>query len=89
MNPVTVLVQILLLLLNIYEIVLLLRVLISWFRLDPYNPIIRVLYSLTEPLLQPIRQLLPPTGMVDFSPLVALLLLFAIRNVIQIVVAGL
>jgi YggT family protein len=89
MNPVTVLVQILLLLLNIYEIVLLLRVLISWFRLDPYNPIVRVLYSLTEPLLQPIRQLLPQTGMVDFSPLVALLLLFAIRNVIQIVVAGL
>lgn len=89
MNPVIVLVQILLLLLDIYEIVLLLRVLISWFRLDPYNPIVRVLYDLTEPLLQPIRQILPPAGMMDFSPLVAFLLLFAVRNVIQIVMAGL
>lgn len=77
-------VQILLLIINVFEIVLLLRVLISWFRLDPYNPLVRFLYDITEPVLAPIRAVLPSTGMVDFSPLVAFLLLFALRSAIRI-----
>lgn len=79
-----VVIQILLLLIDIYQIILLARVLISWFNLDPYSPIVRVLYSLTEPLLQPIREVLPRTGMIDLSPLVGFLLLFALRSVIGI-----
>lgn len=77
-------VQILLLIINVFEIVLLLRVLISWFRLDPYNPLVRFLYDITEPVLAPIRAVLPSTGMMDFSPLVAFLLLFALRSAIRI-----
>lgn len=78
----------LLLLIDIYQIILLLRVLLSWFRVDPYNPVARILYTLTDPLLDPIRQFLPSTGMLDFSPLIAFLLLFALRNVIAILAAG-
>jgi YggT family protein len=81
--------QILSLLIRVYEIILLLRVLLSWFQIDPYNPIVRILYTLTEPLLQPIRQILPPAGMMDFSPLVAFLLLFALQNALSILAASL
>lgn len=77
-------VQVLLLIINVFEIILLLRVLISWFRIDPYNPLIRLLYDITEPVLAPIRAVLPSTGMMDFSPLVAFLLLFALRSAIRI-----
>lgn len=79
-----ILVDILLLVLNVYEIILLARVLMTWFRPDPYNPIVRFLYNATEPLLAPIREVLPSTGGIDFSPLVAFLLLFALQRVIVI-----
>ncbi len=83
-------INIILLLINVYQIILLLRVLLSWFRIDPYtNPVGRFLYALTEPVLEPIRRVLPPAGMMDFSPLVAFLLLFALRSVIIILAAGL
>jgi len=78
------LVNILLRILNVYEIILLARVLMSWFRPDPYNPIVRFLYNATEPILAPIREALPATGGIDFSPLVAFLLLFALQRVITI-----
>lgn len=76
--------QILLILLNIYQFILLIRVLMSWFRPDPYNPIVKLLYDLTEPVLRPIREALPRTGMMDFSPLVAFLLIFALQRLLVI-----
>ena len=74
--------QILLLLIDIYEIILLARVLMSWFRPDPYNPIVRFLYGATEPLLRPIRNALPDFGGIDFSPLVLLLGCFFVQSVV-------
>lgn len=60
-------------LLQIYSLILLARVLLSWFpNLDPNNPIVRFLYEATEPILQPIRRSLPRTGGIDFSPLIVL-----------------
>ena len=76
--------------LGLYGILLLLRVLISWVRLDPYtNPIANFLYTVTEPVLQPIRSILPSTGMIDFSPMVAMLLVFALQRLLGILAAGL
>ena len=83
-------ISILIVVIDIYQLVLLLRVLLSWFRIDPYNnPFARILYQLTEPVLQPIREVLPSAGMMDFSPIVAFLLLFALRQVLTILAAGL
>lgn len=60
--------------LQIFQLILLARVLMSWFpNLDYSNPIVRFLYDVTEPILKPVRDLLPQTGMVDFSPLVVFL----------------
>jgi YggT family protein len=66
--------SLILLALNIYQIILLARVLLSWFPdINRSNPIIQFLYDITEPVLQPIRNALPQTGTVDFSPLIVFL----------------
>jgi YggT family protein len=67
------LIEILSVLLQVYSYVLLARALVSWIpNLDPYNPIVQFLYQITEPVLDPIRRLIPPVGgMIDISMLVA------------------
>lgn len=65
---------------------ILIRVLLSWLpmaniRIDPYNPAIRLLYSLTDPILEPLRRF-TTIGMIDLSPLVALLLLDFLRQIL-------
>jgi YggT family protein len=59
--------------LQIYSFVLLARALVSWIpNLDPSNPIVQLIYQLTEPVLDPIRRLIPPLGgTFDISILVA------------------
>ena len=76
-------------LLTIYVIILILRSLMSWMRLDPYNnELVRILYVITEPVLEPIRAVLPATGMIDFSPLVATILIIALQQVLSILASG-
>ncbi len=65
---------------------ILIRVLLSWLpmaniRIDPYNPAVRLLYSLTDPILEPLRRY-TTIGMIDLSPLVALLLLDFLRQIL-------
>jgi len=67
---------------TLYSIILLARVLISWFPVDPYNPIVRVLHQLTEPLLAPIRRLLPQTGAIDFSPLIGFVVIILAQRIV-------
>ena len=67
---------------QVYSFILLARVLTTWFQVDPYNPIIRILYQLTEPLLAPIRRLLPQTGMMDFSPIVAFIAITVVERIV-------
>lgn len=63
--------------LNAYLIIVIARALISWVSPDPYNPIVRFLYRVTEPVLRPIRRRLPTQGMgLDLSPLVVLLVIY-------------
>jgi len=56
------------------------RALLSWFNLGPSNPIIRFLHEITEPILGPMRRVIPMIGMLDISPLVAILLLNFIQG---------
>lgn len=58
-----------------FWILILARVILSFIRIDPYHPLVRLVYDLTEPILAPIRRILPPMSGLDFSPLIALLLL--------------
>ncbi len=61
------------------------RVLVSWFNIgpsSPFFPAVNVLYQVTEPILAPIRRVLPRFGMLDLSPMVALILIGIVRGVI-------
>lgn len=59
--------------LSLYMWIIIIRALLSWVNPDPYNPIVRFLYGVTEPVLYRIRRVLPPLGGIDLSPLVAIL----------------
>jgi len=59
------------------------RVLLSWFPHNPYNPVIRFIYEVTEPILSPFRRLLPSTPLpIDFSPIIAILVLQALEKLL-------
>lgn len=62
-------------LIDLYSLVVLVAVIMSWMRLDPRNPLVMIVRSLTEPVLAPIRQVLPPMGGLDLSPMVLLIAL--------------
>lgn len=63
-------------LIDLYSLVVLVAVVASWVQLSPYHPIGRIVYALTEPLLAPIRRVVPPIGGLDFTPMI---LLFALQ----------
>ncbi|MGD8998549.1 MAG: YggT family protein [Anaerolineae bacterium] len=63
----------------LYEFAIVARALLPWFRVSPYHPVMRFLIQITEPLLAPIRRNLPVIGGFDFSPMVALLILWAVE----------
>lgn len=76
------LLEIVLGLMSLYTWVIIIRALLSWVSPDPYNPLVRLLVTITEPVLKPLRRLLPPrrTGGLDLSPMVAILLLQLVKN---------
>ncbi|MCG5529422.1 YggT family protein [Halorhodospira halochloris] len=67
------------LLLNLYTILILVGVIISWVNPTASHPGLNLLYQLTNPVLRPIRSLLPDMGGLDLSPLVALILIHVAR----------
>jgi YggT family protein len=67
-------------LIDLYSIVVLVAVVMSWIGLDRRQPAAAFVYSLTEPVLTPIRNALPPVGGLDFSPMVLLIALRFLRN---------
>jgi YggT family protein len=65
-----------------YTFIVFVAVILSWFRLSPDNPVVRVTSALTEPVLAPIRKILPTAGGFDFSPMVLLLGLQLLRRLL-------
>ena len=67
--------------LRIFSFVVIAKVLVSYF-MSPYDPIRRTLDQVVEPVLAPIRNLMPQMGMIDFSPMVLLMLLWVLDAII-------
>ena len=63
------------------------RVIISWLvaaqMMSPANPIASMLYNVTEPLLGPIRNVIPRVGMFDFSPMLVMIFLFIASSILH------
>ncbi len=67
-------------LITILTWVIIIRALISWVNPDPYNVIVQILHRITEPILSPIRRIIPMHNMgIDISPIIAILLLWFVR----------
>lgn len=77
-------------LLGLYKWVVIIAALMSWVNPDPYNPIVRFLHAVTEPVFRPIRRLVGSRlGPIDISPIVVILVIiflqsFLVRTVIKI-----
>ncbi|HHU32930.1 MAG: YggT family protein [Zhaonellaceae bacterium] len=68
---------------EILDVLILARVLLSWITHDYSNPIVRFVYEITEPILAPIRRIMPRTALpIDFSPIIAILLLNLIEKLL-------
>ena len=65
-----------------YSFIVFGAVIISWIQLPPSSPVVRFLHTATEPVLAPIRRLLPDMGGLDFSPLVLLIGLRILRGLL-------
>ncbi len=73
-------------LVEILYLAILARVILSWIPVRNngfLNGILRVVYAITEPILIPIKKVLPRTGMFDFSPMIALVLLIVLQNIVK------
>ena len=69
--------------LEVYWWILFARVLMSWFNPNPYNPLVQFVLRLTEPVLAPIRRVLPAMGGLDLSPIMVLIALIFLKGLIH------
>jgi YggT family protein len=61
--------------------IIIIRALLTWVNPDPHNPIVQFLYSITEPVLLRVRQLIPMSGIgIDFSPIIVLLVIVFLQS---------
>ena len=68
---------------NLLQMLIMARVFLSWIPHNPYNQFIQLLYQITEPILKPIRKILPMQSMgIDFSPIAAFFLLGFVKKLL-------
>jgi len=67
---------------DLYILAVVVRVVLSWIHFDRQNPFVKFLIQITEPVLSKIRQVLPPFGGIDLSPMILILGLYVLRNLL-------
>jgi YggT family protein len=65
--------------LTIYMWIIIISALLSWVNPDPYNPIVRFLYTVTDPVLRPIRKKIGITMGIDISPMIVILIIMFLK----------
>lgn len=63
------------------------RSLLSWFPVDQGSPLYQLLFRVTEPIIEPIRRIMPQTGMMDLSPMAAIIMLLVMSQLVAGLVA--
>ncbi|MCD6548962.1 MAG: YggT family protein, partial [Thermodesulfobacterium sp.] len=59
------------------------RAIISWVNPYPYHPVVRFLYRVTEPVLAPLRRIIPPIAGIDITPAIVIFIIFVIQNLLH------
>lgn len=81
-----ILIQTIELIFTFFYLAIMARIILSWFRIDPYHPVSMFLFRVTEPILAPFRRIIPPIGMIDISPIVAIIVLGIVQQVLVFIV---
>ena len=76
-------VRVVVILCNVMAVAVVIRSLLSWFPVDPNNFLVVFLVTITEPILSPLRRIIPRLDMIDLSPMVAILLFMFISWLLQ------
>ena len=76
------LVSLISLVVTIISIVLILNALLSFTPLEPWHPVRRFLSQMAEPIVRPFRNILPATGMIDFTPMIALIVVQIVGQIL-------
>ena len=69
-------------LIDLYSLVILVAVILSWVPLERRNPLVTITHALTEPVLAPIRNVVPPIAGLDLSPMVLLIALQVLKDLL-------
>jgi YggT family protein len=67
---------------NVMSVAILARVIATWLNVNPFHPAMVILREITEPVLGPLRRLIPTVSMIDISPIVALVLLQVVERIL-------
>lgn len=67
---------------EVYIWLVIIRCILSFFRHNPYQPLIRFVYEVTEPVMAPFRRFIPAAGGVDFSPIIVILVLTLLQGLV-------
>ena len=86
---VTLLLQLINLLFTLYTFAITARALLPWLRISYYHPLMRFLIRITEPVLAPLRRYIPPVGGLDFTPMIALIVLWLIEQLLRALILAL
>jgi YggT family protein len=73
---------------NIVLLLILVRIILSWLPQFRYHPIAEFIFGLTEPILGPFQRIIPPLGMIDISPMVAIIALSVIQQILLWAIAN-
>ena len=69
-------------LLDIFVWLIIIRALMSWVSPDPRNPVVQIIHSLTEPVMEPFRKIIPTIGAIDISPMVLIFVVYFIKTML-------
>lgn len=67
---------------NLMMILIVVRALMSWFRPDPYHPVVRFIYRITSKILDPIQKIVPAIAGLDLSPIIAIFLIQIVQRIV-------
>jgi YggT family protein len=87
--PATLLLRLVNLVFTLYSAAIIVRAFLSWFNISSHNQLARFLYEITEPLLAPLRRYVPVIGGLDFTPMVALVILWLVESLLSSLILAL
>lgn len=73
---------------NLVLLLLLVRIILSWLPQFRYHQIAQIVFGITEPILSPFQRIIPPMGMIDISPMVAIIALSILQYILKFIVAS-